>query len=97
MVYHCSVRQRLCTRVDPGLGQGSAERVPQPFRGQRLAPMRPLGHDEQPAAARLRPLGQQVCLDDRADAGIQRHPPFPAALARDLHPPAADVRVGHPQ
>jgi hypothetical protein len=32
MVYHCLVRQRLCTRVDPGLGQGSAERVPQRVR-----------------------------------------------------------------
>ena len=104
--------------IDPGLGQGRPERVPQgmrmpagdpaqpaviaedraqPGRGQRPAPAGALGHQEQPAAARLGAFGEQVNLDHRRDIGIQRHPPFPAALAGHLQPPAADIGISDVQ
>lgn len=94
--------ERVPQRVGvPGGNAGDlavvAEDPPQPGLGHRLAAVRALGHDEHAGAGRLGPLGQQVGLDHRADAGVQRHPAFPVAPAGHLHPPAADVRAGHLQ
>jgi hypothetical protein len=66
-------------------------------RGQRLAPVRALGHQKQVAAAGFGSLGQQVDLDHRGDVGVQRDPAFPLSFTDYLQPSAADVGVGHIQ
>jgi len=55
------------------------------------------GHHEQRYRGGLRPLGQQVGLDQPGHVRVQGHPAFLVALAGHPHPAPADVDVGDPQ
>ena len=67
----------------------------QPRGGERLAPVRPLGHHKEPGRGRLGALRQQVGLDDAGHVGVEGDPALLVALAEDPYPSPSDVDVAH--
>ena len=72
-----------------------AKDAAQPRRGEGLAPMRALRHDEQRLRSRLGALGEEIGLDEAGDLRIEWDGAFLVALADDAHPATPDVHVGH--
>src|ERR1035441_7329982 len=107
-LHHQKVHARFGERGAEGVPQGVgmagwhagalaviAKDAAQPRRGEGLAPMWALRHDEQRLRSRLGALGGEIGLDEAGDLRIEWDGAFLVALADDAHPATPDVHVGH--
>jgi hypothetical protein len=88
-------------RTDPvraGAGPVGAEDPSHPGFGQRLSSGRAAQHHEALRRdASCRPFGAQIVAALGEEGPIDRHGPFPVALADDTHPAHPAVDIGQPQ